>query len=119
VIKGFKWVRPFMPEAWVDGDTCHGLIDRGDGDLYRPEKGIRIVHATGKVFDAPEMKLEPFRAQAALADALILAAVGIPLVSTCHKRADVYGRPVASLQLKDGRDFADVMVSLGHIKLVH
>ena len=114
VIKGFLWVRPFMPERWVDGDTVHGLIDRGDGDLYRPIKGLRALFADGSRFDTPE-KAERDRCEAARISALQLMPPGVPVVSTSHE-LDVYGRPLCSFQLPDGRDFATVMAEMGHLK---
>lgn len=114
-IKGFKWIRPFLPERWVDGDTAIGMFDRGDGDFYRPLKGIRLLYATGDRWDAPEMKAEPLRATQARDCAAMLCPVGVWVVSTSHT-LDVYGRPLCSLQLAPGKDLALEMFIRGFSK---
>lgn len=116
MIKGFKWVRPFTIERWVDGDTVIGLIDRGDGDYYRPAKGIRLLRRDGTKFDAPEMHQDPERAIAARQAAAALAGQGEVVISTSHM-LDVYGRPLCSLALLDGRDIATELIAQGHLKL--
>lgn len=117
MIKGFKWVRPLILERWVDGDTAKALIDRGDGDFYRPKKGIRLVRADGKRYDAPELKEEPVLAAQAMDAALRLCPLGVPFVSTSHE-LDVYGRPVCSITMADGRDLATMLTELGLVKTV-
>lgn len=115
MIKGFKWIRPVLIERWKDADTCAGLIDRGDGDLYRPVKGIRLVRSDGRRYDAPENKDEPTRAALAHYAVEQLCPQGTVLVGTSHT-LDVYGRPLMSLELADKRDLATVLESLGHVK---
>lgn len=115
MIKGFKWIRPATIERWVDGDTVYLLIDRGDGDYYRPVKGVRLLLAYGGKYDAPERRAEPLRAEAATRDAARLAPPGSVVVSTSHM-LDVYGRPLCSLRTLDGVEIADELVTLGHVK---
>lgn len=118
MIKGFKWVRPLRIEKWKDGDTAEVLIDRGDGEFYRPLKGIRIVYANGKRFDAPE-KEDLVRYVMAKDAAERLCPFGCVYESVSHalqKGVDVYGRPLISIKLDDGRDFATAMAEMGHVK---
>lgn len=116
-IKGFKWVRPIQIERWVDGDTFIGLIDRGDGDFYRPKKGIRLMYHTGFRWDAPEVKTDPQRAAEARDAAAKLCPVGQWFVSTSHE-LDVYGRPLCSIRLSEGGDgdLAATLAWMGHAK---
>lgn len=119
MIEGFKWVRPFMPERWIDGDTCEGVLDRGDRDYYRPKGGIRLLYGDGSKFDAPEKNKadQHDRAMLAWAQVKILVPEGTPVVTTCHRLdPDSFGRPLCSIKLADGRDLAVVMASLGHTK---
>lgn len=117
MIKGFKWGRPFLPERYGDGDTIYGLLDRGEGSLYRPKPGIRLVLGDGGKYDAPEVRKEPERARAATEALMALLPLGVPVPSLSHRLdPDSFGRPLCSIMLADGRDLATVLVEMGHVK---
>lgn len=115
----------FLISAWIDGDTAHGTIDRGWGDRWTPPRGLRLVKIDGVKFDAPEMHVEPERAQAAWKRAKELAPEGNwYYIVSYHYDPDSFGRPLCSIELPftpaagvlHGTDLATQLALEGHSK---
>lgn len=110
------WTKPWKVTGWIDGDTCHGIMDDGWGRFWIPKPGLRLLLGDGGKYDAPERK-EKTRHLMALNAITTLAPVGRWfMVTSHHLDPDDFGRPLCSIQLPDGRDLATTMVSLGHVK---
>lgn len=113
-----QWGMPWLVRSWVDGDTCHGTMDKGWGNLWTPKKGLRLLRGGGLAFDAPELRqLQLVRGRAAQARAQELAPAGVWYQADSHYvDPDDFARPLCSLQLADGRDLATVLIQEGHVK---
>lgn len=110
------WRLPWLITSWIDGDTCHGMMDKGWGNMWTPKRGLRLVLADGGKFDAPERKTRAAHV-AALASVNELAPIGDWYMVTSHSgEPDAFSRPLCSIELPGGRDLATVMVNLGHVK---
>lgn len=105
----------------VDGDTVHTDLDIGWGVVLRPRIGdepnfgtLRIVHADGSEYDAPEQRTALGRDGTAYIMRLVLPGQRLPVVS--HGLATDGRRTAASVTLADGRDWAAVMTAAGFVK---
>lgn len=117
MIPNFKPRVAFCISAWIDGDTCHGTVDRGWGDRYTPPRGLRLLKGDGTSFDAPETRLEPARAEAAKARAKELAPEGAWYYIVSQRvDPDSFGRILCSIELVDGTDLATTLAAEGHSK---
>lgn len=117
MIKTYSY--PFMIRTWVDGDTAHGDMDKGHGYMWKLPKGLRLVHADGRSYDAPEKRGATLAlGQRAKVWVNVLAPAGTWLMATSHNKGDLddFGRPLCSLQLESGMDLADAMVAAGYVK---
>jgi hypothetical protein len=117
MIKGYKPRVAFFIERWIDGDTAHGTVDRGWGDRYTPPKGLRLLKGDGSTFDAPELHLEPVRAEAARMRAQALAPAGNWYYIVSQRvDPDSFGRILCSIELLDSTDLATTLATEGHSK---
>ncbi len=105
----------------VDGDTVHTNLDIGWGITIGPRIGpdpnfgtLRIVHADGSPFDAPESGTAEGKAATALAKTLVKAGDVVRVVS--YGPATDGRRTLAAVTLPDGRDWAAVLTEAGHVK---
>lgn len=116
MIKVYRY--PWLIKSWIDGDTCHGTMDKGHGLLWTPPKGLRLLHADGSSYDAPELR-GPTIALAQQARVWVngLAPAGTWVTVTSHsKDLDDFGRALCSIELEDGQDLATAMVGAGYVK---
>lgn len=115
---------PWVPRAEVvkvtDGDTFHSLLDIGWGLVLKPRRmpnpgfgTVRVIHADGTPYDAPESNTR--RGKVAADDAQELAPPGT-VVRVLSFHVDDFGRTLAAVTFPDGRDWAAVMTGLGHVK---
>lgn len=104
---------PFVYKAmivgWLDGDTVDVQIDLGF--CVKVEQRVRVRGINAPEKNTPE-------GQCARNHAAQLALPGEKLLVRSHKQGggDKYGRWLADIQLRDGRDFATEMVNAGHAK---
>jgi len=97
----------------VDADTVDASVDLGFGIIVTQR--FRI-----KDYDAPETyrprnEAEKFHGKAATMRAVALL-MGSNILLRSSKVPGIYGRYGAEIQLPDGRDFAEVMISEGFAK---
>lgn len=112
VARSDEYVRAARVVGWVDGDTVDVVIDCGFSIDTRQRVRVRWLNT-------PELTgTERPAGVAALNFAKGLAPVGSLVTLKSHKPAggDKYGRYLADVTLADGRDYATLMVSLGHGK---
>jgi endonuclease YncB( thermonuclease family) len=112
------WRLPWLITSWVDGDTCHGTMDKGWGDMWTPPKGLRLLLADGSKYDAPERKGASLKRGNAARDWVqVLVPAGSWVMVTSHYvDPDDFGRPLCSIELEDGQDLAAAMIKRGHVK---
>jgi endonuclease YncB( thermonuclease family) len=112
------WRLPFLITRWVDGDTCHGTVDMGWGHLWTPPKGLRLLHADGSKYDAPERKgaTLAFANQARTWAAVLAPAGGTYMVTSHYVDPDDFGRILCSIETAAGQDLAAEMVKAGYVK---
>ncbi len=102
----------------VDGDTIHADLDVGWGICLRSRKQhgigtVRILYADGSAYDAPERSTEAGKAAATYARSLVRPGTQVRITSY---HLDDFGRTLGAATLPDGRDWASVMSSEGHVK---
>ena len=103
----------------TDGDTFVCMVALGLEDFTRIK--VRVAESKTVKFDAPELKAKTIeevqRGLAAKERAKELLPVGsIVKIETYRATADIYSRYTAAVFLPDGRNFAAVMISEGHVK---
>lgn len=99
--------------AWKDGDTPVVHLDLGFSVFT--EQTVRVLGINTPEVHSRDV-VEKQRGQAALARAKELAPIGSTVVLKSFKPGggDKFGRYLASLSLKDGRDYSGVMVDEKH-----
>jgi endonuclease YncB( thermonuclease family) len=93
----------------VDGDTFDCLVDVGWNDYkYRP---VRLLGV-----DTPETNRAATKAAGLAAKAYVqqLIPVGAPVLLHTIPDPDSFGRYLARIQLRDGRDLTDLILVAGH-----
>ena len=126
-----------LPIRVIDADTVEfqvDLLSRFDvpqdvgfhTNFYGPDRieNLRIVHADGSEYDAPETRLgaktnieEKERGLEAKKYAeSILMEKGLLKIKTFYNKTGKYGRFLAAITLPDGSDYAAHMTELGHVK---
>jgi endonuclease YncB( thermonuclease family) len=117
-------MKPWVPRATVlevvDGDTAHTMLDIGWGIILRPRNlpnpgqgTVRAVFPDGAEYDAPERATPEGKVAKEFARTLI--AVG-DVLEVLSFHVDDFGRTLGAVTLRDGRDWATVMTSMGHVK---
>lgn len=108
----------------VDGDTFHATLDIGWGITLQPRHSldrsvnpgigtVRILHADGRPYDAPEMSTAHGR-DACLFIASIVKAGMVLQVRSFH--LDPFGRTLGAVELPNGQDWAELMDRNGYVK---
>jgi hypothetical protein len=107
--------------AYVDADTIHTNLNIGWGLILQPRIGkepnfgtLRIVHADGSRYDAPERGTEHGKLASAAIKSLV--PIGSKLDVVSHGLATDGRRTLASVTLPDGTDWAFLMTSWGFVK---
>lgn len=93
----------------VDGDTFDALVDVGWNDYkYKP---VRLLGV-----DTPETNRAATKAAGLAAKAYVqqLIPVGSPVLLHTIPDPDSFGRYLARVQLRDGRDLTDLILAAGH-----
>lgn len=98
------WTVPATVQRVIDGDTCELLLDLGWRVTYRANARIIGVNA-------PEVSTAEGRAARDWARNLLPAGTTVTFTS---KSLDKYGRPLGSVILPDGRDYATALLEAGH-----
>jgi endonuclease YncB( thermonuclease family) len=117
-------MQPWRPRAEVvevvDGDTFHSNLDIGWGLVLKPRRRpnpgpgtVRVLHADGSPYDAPERGTPHGRRAQVFARALVPVGSVLFVVSFM---LDDFGRTLGAVTLPDGRDWADVMTENGFVK---
>ncbi len=107
--------------AHVDADTIHTNLDIGWGVVLRPRIGkepnfgtLRIVHAGGAPYDAPERGTPLGKEAIEVVKAVV--PIGSKLDVVSHGLSSDGRRTLASVTLPDGTDWAGFLTSWGFVK---
>jgi endonuclease YncB( thermonuclease family) len=107
-------------EHHVDGDTVDATLDVGANDYpYRTLRFLADIDGVLVGIDAPEKNRRETREAGLAAMAWTVAQVplGAQVLVTTEPDPDSFGRYLAVVRLRDGRDLGAAMVDAGHARL--
>jgi endonuclease YncB( thermonuclease family) len=99
---------PVAVSAWHDGDTFNCMVSRGEHDYL-------MTHVRCAGYNAPELRSGKPGADAAIYARSLVEAGGIvyldSLAFSNSDQEDSFGRMLAKVTLKDGRDLSELMLA--------